>query len=121
MEEWKKIFKFVIVGCCSTGIDFVFYMIFSLSFSIILAKGMSMIISSIFSYTANKIFTFKNKNKTNMRYLLRFYLVFITNLCINISVNYLVYTLCGNKLLAYMIATFCGMMVNYIGQRVFVF
>lgn len=117
----NKIIKFILVGGCSTGIDFIIYMLVSLRWPITLSKGVSMIVSSIFSYVANKHYTFGNKEKTSISYLIRFYAIFIANFCTNLGVNYLIYQETGKKIVAYIIATICGMTVNYMGQRFFVF
>lgn len=126
IDKVKKIFgnsltKFVIVGGCSTAIDFTIYMLLSLSLSITLAKGIAMCISSIFSYIANKRFTFDNKEKTDAGYIFRFYIVFAANFGTNLGVNYLIFQNSGYKLFAYVLATVCGMTVNYLGQKFFVF
>jgi len=117
----NSIFKFLIVGVCSTGIDFIIYMLLSVRLSLNFSKGVSMIMSSIFSYVINKRFTFDNKEHTNLGYLVRFYIVFVVNLGTNMGVNYLVYMTTEYKLLAFVVATVCGMLVNYMGQRFFVF
>lgn len=80
-----------------------------------------MILASVFSYIANKSFTFKNKSKENIRYLIRFYTVFAVAFAANLGVNYLVFQYTGYKIAAFILATLCGMSVNYLGQRFFVF
>lgn len=117
----NSIFKFILVGGCSTGIDYIMYILLSLKLPITASKGISMIVASIFSYVINKIFTFENKDKTNMGYLIRFYFVFIINLGTNLVVNYLVYQNTGYKSFAFVLATLCGMIINYSGQKFFVF
>ena len=123
INEWKEtllsssIVKFLLVGGCSTGLDFVIYMLLSLRLPITVSKGISMILASVFSYVVNK----QNKEKTNAVYLIKYYLTFAANFAVNLSVNYLVYSSTGYKLTAYVLATICGMTVNYLGQRFFVF
>ena len=117
----NRIFKFLIVGSCSTSIDFIIYMLLSMKISITVSKGISMVCSSVFSYMVNKRFTFGNKEHTNIGYLIRFYLVFLVNLGTNMSVNYLLYTAMQSRLVAYIVATACGMAINYLGQRFIVF
>ena len=80
----EKVFKndivrFAFVGACSTIIDFAVYMLISLRLPITASKGTSMVCASIFSYLANKSFTFEVKEKTNVIYLMKFYLVFAVN------------------------------------------
>lgn len=117
----SSVLKFLAVGGMSTGIDFILYMVLSVKLPLMFAKGISMIVSSIFSYIANKSFTFKNKEKTNVKYLFKFYIVFGTNFATNLIVNYLIYKYTGFKIIAFIIATICGMTINYLGQRFFVF
>ena len=75
INEWKEtllsssIVKFLLVGGCSTGLDFVIYMLLSLRLPITVSKGISMILASVFSYVVNKQYTFENKEKTNAVYL----------------------------------------------------
>ncbi len=116
-----SIFRFVIIGCCTTTIDFIIYMGLSLVLDITVSKAISMLAASIFSYCANKIFTFANKEKTSLGKLVKFYLVFAANMAANLSANALVYKLTGQKLVAFVVATGCGMTVNYLGQRFVVF
>lgn len=102
-------------------IDFFVYMLVSVKLDINVAKGISMICSSVFSYIANKNYTFSNKEKTNAIYLVKFYLVFGANFIVNLGTNRLVYSVTENKVIAFIFATICGMTVNYIGQRFVVF
>lgn len=69
----------------------------------------------------NKRYTFKNNEKTNGKYLWKFYMVFGLNFGTNIYINYMVYEYTGHKMAAFVSATLCGMCVNYIGQKFFVF
>ena len=115
----SKIVRFVLVGGCSTGIDFVIYVLLSMQIPITIS--ISMISASVFSYFVNKQYTFANKEKTTLAYLIKFYLTFGANFMVNLGTNYFVYSKTGLKLLAFVMATICGMTVNYIGQRFFVF
>ncbi len=113
--------RFLIAGCCSTAIDFAVYFFLSGKLPTAVSKGISMVVSSIFSYFVNKRFTFRSREKTSMGYLLRFYAIFALNLGANIGMNELVYRLSGYKILAFLCATAAGMTVNYLGQKRFVF
>ena len=117
----SPVLKFILVGGCSTGIDLAIYTLLSVRLSITVSKGISMIMASVFSYTVNKRFTFHNKDKTNIGYLTRFYIIFAANFVTNLGINYLIYKHTSCKFAAFMSATLCGMLVNYLGQRFFVF
>jgi len=118
---WSKVIRFLLVGGSSTLIDLLTYMLLVNYFPMELAKAMGMIIASLFSYIANKLFTFKNKEKTDLSYLVRFYLVFIANLVVNVSINSFVYWMTDVKMIAFVAATAAGMVVNFCGQYLFVF
>ena len=117
----KGFFRFIVVGGLSTVIDYSMYMLLSRHLLIELSKGISMMIASIFSYSMNKRFTFRNHKRTNSRYIIRFYEVVLINLIINMTVNTVVYRMTDLKTPAFILATCAGMAVNYFGQRFFVF
>lgn len=117
----SDLIKFVFVGGCSTGIDFMIYMFLSIQFSMAISKGISMICASAFSYFVNKNFTFEVKEKTNVVYLVKFYMVFVANFGSNLMSNYFVYGWLKSKIVAFICATLVGMTVNYLGQKFVVF
>ena len=123
IKNWTKIssFRFLIVGGCSTLIDFIVYMLLSQQISLNVSKIISMIIASLFSYLANKIFTFGIHERTCWKHLVKFYIVFVLNLIANVFVNYVFFRLTGCKVFAFIPATIAGMTVNYIGQKYYVF
>ncbi len=121
--------KFIIVGVASTivgtGIMFLFYNVFHLSYWI--SSASNYVFGSILSYFLNKYFTFKSKSNTKQT-MVRF--------VVNISLCYLL-AYGGAKPLARwifsgasvtvqenlaMVAGMCFFVAfNYIGQRFFVF
>lgn len=121
--------KFLIVGglntLVGTGLMFILYNIFLINYWI--SSMMNYIVGSIVSYFLNKIFTFRNREKS-LKQVVRF--------IINIAVCYLMaygaakpavsFVLSGtNAKLQGNIAMFAGMCIfvflNYFGQRFFVF
>ena len=117
-----RICRFLCVGGMSTLIDFIVYnMGLSQKLAVEIAKGISMLISSVFSYFANKLYTFENHAKTNIKYLMKFYMVFALNFAANIGTNSVLYGMTGEKIISFICATIAGMTVNYLGQKLFVF
>lgn len=112
---------FFIAGLSATIIDFLLYNYLLKIFPIIFSKAFSMITSSLFSYYINKNFTFNKKGVFNKKYFFKFYIVFLLNLFINSYTNFYLYKYSSQKLLSFLIATFLGMLVNFIGQKFFVF
>ena len=117
----NQILIFIVIGGLATTIDFIVYSYLLNFFSINFSKLISMLVSSLFSYFMNKIFTFNKGKNYNSKYLTKFYIIFLLNLLTNIFVNYYVYKWTSIKILAFILATLFGMIVNFIGQKFFVF
>ena len=117
----NEILLFIVIGGLATIVDFIIYSYLLTFFSINISKLISMLSSSLFSYFMNKIFTFNKGKNYNSKYLIKFYIIFLLNLLTNIFVNYYVYKWTSIKILAFILATLFGMIVNFIGQKFFVF
>ena len=117
----SSVFRFLLVGGTSTLFDFILYMALSPHVSVTIAKSVSMLLASLFSYALNKQFTFKDKTPSNFSHLLRFYIVFLANITVNVAINSILFAFTTRKIFSYIIATLLGMTVNYFGQRYFVF
>ena len=113
--------RFIVSGLCTTFVDFVIYMILSTFITISIAKIISMLSASALSFFLNKKFTFNDKQKTGAILLVRFYVVFALNVFANVGFNYLCFVLTGRKIFSFVVATSVGMLVNYSGQKIFVF
>ena len=87
----NQILIFIIIGGLATTIDFIIYSYLLDFISINFSKFISMLVSSLFSYFMNKIFTFNKGKNYNSKYLIKFYIIFLLNLLTNIFLNYYVY------------------------------
>lgn len=116
-----QILMFIVIGGLATTIDFIIYSYLLDFISINFSKLISMLVSSLFSYFMNKIFTFNKGKNYNSKYLIKFYIIFLLNLLTNIFANYYVYKWTSIKISAFILATLFGMIVNFIGQKFFVF
>ena len=125
----RTFWKFILVGVANTlvgtGIMFVFYNVFHFSYWI--SSASNYIFGSIFSYVLNRLFTFESKNKAAKT---------LPKFVINITLCYLIAYGVAKPLVAYVLSEFAqniqenvamlsGMclfvVLNYIGQRFFVF
>ena len=121
--------KFLIVGVINTmvgtGVMFVFYNVFSLSYWI--SSASNYVVGSIVSYFLNKYFTFQSKEKSWKQ---------ISKFVLNITVCYLLAYGKAKPLVSFVLSDFnekiqgnvsmlFGMgffvVLNYLGQRLFVF
>ena len=119
---------FIIVGLLTVAIDFLIYR-GSLRLgidSISLAKTTGFIGVTIFSYFANRFWTFANP-KTQSGSLLRFILVYLIGLLANVLVNKLALDAGEDAhlplalYLAFILATVISAALNFIGMKYFVF
>lgn len=123
IEKAQKmgIIKFLFIGGISTIIDYIIYMLLSIKINLIIAKSCSMLCACIFSFFANKNWTFNNEEKINYKMIIAYVITQIINISVNTSVNYLMYNLTTSKTIAFVIATFIAMIVNYLLQNYVVF
>lgn len=115
----KTLMKFILVGSISTTIDFIVYFFISKVINILLAKGISFIIASIVSFYLNKNWTF-NQNKKG-KYFIKYFQVQLINLGVNVSMNFMLYTVLNERILPFIIATLIATIVNFLLQRLYVF
>ncbi len=120
-EMKKKLLRFCITGGCTTLIDGCIYWFLSREMDIFLSKAGSMLFASVFSYSLNKAWTFKNTDRRHKKYLWKYYITFAVNAAVNSLINLLAYRSFGKKLLAFVIATACAAGVNFVLQSFWVF
>lgn len=141
MVNIREITVFSVIGILNTSIDIGVFMFLKYIFQIdnqsvwlILINLISIILAIIFSYFANKYFTFKNKSKTNTKEVTSFIFVnvfgFVVNTIIlrivisilpdDISVAFIPF-LINSALIGKILATAGSMIVSFIGYKLFVF
>jgi putative flippase GtrA len=128
-----QLLKFVIVGLLTVAIDFLIYralIYFEMldAQSLNLAKGLGFVGGTIFAYFANRFWTF-NPRSMRAGSTIRFSLVYLLSLGVNIAVNKVGIALLGQSHAAYewilvtafILATGISATLNFIGMKVFVF
>lgn len=117
----KNITRFLVVGGTSTFIDFLIYMLLSMHLPIFVSKLISICIFSAFNFLMNKKWTFENQERTHFFMIAKYIFAQCINIGTNVTMNQIVFEICGSKIWAYIMATGCAMCVNYLLQRLFVF
>tara|TARA_B100000886_G_C20089810_1_gene353399 strand:- start:4 stop:399 length:396 start_codon:yes stop_codon:yes gene_type:complete len=117
--------KFLIVGISTVIIDYIFYQIFLLFFTIDGSKILSFAIGTVYSFKMNKSFTFQIKN-SNINFFFKFLLIYLIGLYINVIINKFALFFFNNLVnykfqLAFFIATICSAFFNFLGMKLFVF
>ncbi len=88
------------------------------------AKGIGFVVGMAFAYVANKIWTFGHVRPVRTS-LLRFILLYLMTLLLNVAANHLVLVLLAGRAgavpLAFLVATGASAASNFIGMKLFVF
>lgn len=122
----KKIIIFIIVGVTSVCIDWTTYLafLFFLNIEMNLSKALSFCIGAIFSYFANKYWTFNSQRK-NLIAVPKFILVYLCALFLNVFVNDISSLIFSEFeyviLIAFFFATILSAIFNYLGLNLWVF
>lgn len=117
----KEIKRFLVAGFSAVGTDLmVYYLLFNFlnkSF----AKAISFICGTFVAYLLNKIWTFEQKRKSYSE-MLRFAILYTITLGVNISVNKISLLILPDFIFpAFLSATFTSTVLNFIGQKWWVF
>jgi len=119
----RQIRRFLVAGFSAVGTDALgYYVLTHVGLHHNIAKPLSFIAGTLVAYLINKYYTFEKTEKSATE-VVRFGLLYIGTLLINTGVNALVYRLGGEpaKLLAFLCATGTSTILNFIGQKWWVF
>lgn len=117
----KSVIKFLAVGGCCTFIDYSIYMMIVDKIGALGGKGISMGCSMIINYLLNKYWSFDAKKTKKGKEITRYILSQVANITVNMSINFIVLSVIGQKTIAFLCATGVAMIVNYLLQRFWVF
>lgn len=117
----EEVIKFIVTGGTSTFIDFVLYFCLNRFISITKAKLISMMISCIYAFYINKIWTFQIKKRFCKVDIIKYIITQCGNISINVGINTWIYYISENKLMSYIMATGIAMICNFCLQKFFVF
>ena len=132
--EKKELIRFIISGVCAVLTDMSFYYILSPFMSLSVAKGISFVSGTVTAYLMNKYYTFEQKEK-NIKEVIKFVCLYTFTLGANVAVNKLSFmflpfmlnlvNITDNyqiiKLFAFLAATGTSTILNFIGQKFWVF
>lgn len=142
----KQLTKFFIIGVSAVLVDFIVYYMLSdfIRVNTDISKAFGFIIGTIYTYFLNKRWTWKYTEKSNKGMIATFGVVYLVSFVFNLLINkygleflpdYLIslsiqdhrgnvsnlISLKGDKFLAFFFATVVSAVVNFIGQKYFVF
>ena len=121
MNKLKKELKlFLIAGLSAVAMDFITYYVMLNFLHHNIAKTLSFILGTIVAFVVNKYWTFERYEKT-YKQIFQFIILYSATLFINVMVNRLVLDYAGLVLLAFLIATATSTILNFTGQKWWVF
>ena len=121
----KELLKYIFVGLSTVLIDFLIYKLLIKFIVIYLAKTISFLSGTLFSYQLNRTWTFKS-GKTKLSQFIKYLIIHITSLVLNVFINSLLLnTFSKNYFLSYevsfFIATLTSAIYNYLFIKKFIF
>ena len=125
MLKNKELLKYIFVGLSTVLIDFLIYRFLIKFFVIYLAKTISFLSGTFFSYQLNRTWTFKSRKKTLSQFI-KYLIIHITSLVLNVFINSLLLnTFSKNYFLSYevsfLIATLTSATYNFLFIKIFIF
>ncbi len=111
---------FVASGCVAAGTDLIIYRLSAMVIPVHIAKGIGFFSGTTISYFNNKYITFKAKQRS-ITETGRFVVLYGLSAGINVSVNHIVLARFHHVLGAFISAAFVSMVLNFIGQKFWVF
>tara|TARA_Y100000287_G_C13978653_1_gene236944 strand:- start:131 stop:532 length:402 start_codon:yes stop_codon:yes gene_type:complete len=121
----KELLKYIFVGLSTVLIDFLIYKFLIKFIVIYLAKTLSFLSGTFFSYQLNRTWTFKSGKKTLSQFI-KYLIIHITSLVLNVFINSLLLnTFSKNYFLSYevsfLIATLTSATYNFLFIKIFIF
>lgn len=130
----KEICRFIVAGVCAVCTDMFFYYLFSIFISLSLAKSLSFMMGTVTAYFMNKCYTFEQKEKS-VKEVAAFMSLYASTLGVNVAINKLclmflpvVFSYINSqnnyqliKLFAFLGATGTSTVLNFVGQKFWVF
>jgi putative flippase GtrA len=117
----KEFTKYIIAGISAVATDFIAYRLLSLLLLISIAKTISYILGMVVAFYLNRTWTFKSKEKAHSD-LMKFIVLYTTSLALNVLTNHaMLYFIPTAITFAFLVATGVSVVINYIGQKFWVF
>lgn len=116
----KELQRFLVVGFSAVGTDALVYFILINFLNTEISKMLSFVSGSFLAFLLNKIWTFENSSSVKPQ-IIKFAVLYISTLVINNYTNSMVLELFNNTLFAFLVATGVSTVLNFLGQKFWVF
>lgn len=116
----EEILKFCVGGGSAVIVDFILYFFLKNYINVSMAKTISFVCGAIVGFVINKLWTFKSK-KFKFLEIEKYIILYICSITVNTWINKEILDLCHITMVAFLAATGCSTMINFFGQKLFVF
>lgn len=116
----KEILKFCVGGGSAVLVDFLLYRLLDGYMPVTWAKALSYIAGAIVGFIINKLWTFESK-KFKYSEIIRYVILYAFSSVVNTFVNKLILHLFSSVTFAFLCATGTSTILNFLGQKFFVF
>jgi putative flippase GtrA len=117
----RQLLRFLVVGCSAVATDFSSYFVLLNLLNHAPAKAISFILGTIVAYIFNKYWTFNQPIHSGTE-MIRFATLYASTLATNVAVNHIALQLAPSLvLLAFLVATSISTILNFFGQKCWVF
>lgn len=116
----KELKRFLVAGLSAVGTDLVTYYILLNFLSHDVAKAISFLLGTIVAFVINKYWTFE-KHEKSYKEIFQFGILYSTTLVANVLTNKIVLNNTEIVFVAFLIATGVSTVLNFIGQKFWVF
>lgn len=116
----KELKRFLVAGVSAVGTDLVTYYILLNFLSHDIAKAISFLLGTVVAFVINKYWTFE-KHEKSYKEIVQFGILYSSTLGANVITNKIVLDYTEVVFLAFLIATGVSAVLNFIGQKWWVF
>ena len=117
----KEILRFLVGGGSAVLTDFITYhLLMRIGVSVDISKAVSYVLGAAVGFVINKLWTFESK-EFKISEIIKYIILYACSAAINTFVNSLVLGWFNIYILAFLAATGTSTVINYIGQKFFVF
>lgn len=117
----REILKFGVGGGTAVIVDFLFYYILmNIGIERLISKTISFILGATVGFIINKLWTFESKQYNNVE-IIKYIMLYLFSSTINGLINQCILEISLNELIAFFCATAVSTIINFIGQKFFVF
>ena len=116
----KELKRFVIAGFSAVSTDLGIYYLLMNLFNVNFSKGISFLSGATVAFLINKYWTFQKKERS-FNEIIKFAILYLVTLGLNVLTNHIILDFSKIVILAFLVATGVSTILNFIGQKWWVF